>query len=186
MEIIKKNITLVLGISIPILMILFVAGSIYLPGLFIKPHFNFLYASGYDSYYYYNNGYQYSVQNDKLIKNEIKQPENQNYTPPRVEQKLYLYDVAKNESKEISFAQAALGGEVNIETVDGDLKLRIPSGTQPGTAIRLRGKGVPHLHGSGRGDHYVRVKVTVPKHLTGKQKELLQEFQEEAGKNGWF
>ena len=106
MEIIKKNITLVLGISIPILMILFVAGSIYLPGLFIKPHFNFLYASGDDSYYYYNNGYQYSVQDDKLIKNEIKQPENQNYTPPRVEPKLYLYDITKNEAKEISFADA--------------------------------------------------------------------------------
>ena len=88
---------------------------------------------------------------------------------------------------EISFAQAALGGEVNIETVDGDLKLRIPSGTQPGTAIRLRGKGVPHLHGSGRGDHYVRIKVTVPKHLTGKQRELLEEFMEDSkAKKGWF
>lgn len=87
---------------------------------------------------------------------------------------------------EISFAQAALGGEVNIETIDGDLKLRIPSGTQPGTAIRLRGKGVPHLHGNGRGDHYVRIKVTVPKHLTGKQKELLEQFQKENGKKSWF
>src|SRR3989338_2131199 len=89
-------------------------------------------------------------------------------------------------SKEISFAQAALGGEVNIETIDGDLKLRIPSGTQPGTAIRLRGKGVPHLHGSGRGDHYVRIKVTIPKHLTGKQKDLLKEFEGEKGKSSWF
>lgn len=90
-------------------------------------------------------------------------------------------------TKEISFALAALGGEVNIETVDGDLKLRIPAGTQPGTAIRLRGKGVPHLHGSGRGDHYVRIKVSVPKHLTGKQKELLQEFMEDSNKKStWF
>lgn len=88
--------------------------------------------------------------------------------------------------KEISFAQAALGDEADIETVDGSLKLRIPSGTQPGTAIRLRGKGVPHLHGSGRGDHYVRIKVTVPKHLTGKQRQLLEEFQNETGKKGWF
>jgi len=87
--------------------------------------------------------------------------------------------------KEIPFALAALGGEVNIETIDGDLKLRIPGGTQPGTAIRLRGKGVPHLHGSGRGDHYIRIKVTVPKHLTGKQKELLKEFMEDQ-KSGWF
>lgn len=90
-------------------------------------------------------------------------------------------------TKEISFAQAALGGEVNIETVDGDLKLRIPSGTQPGTAIRLRGKGVPHLHGQGRGDHYVRIKIAVPKHLTGKQRELLEEFETEGRrKRGWF
>ena len=90
--------------------------------------------------------------------------------------------------KEISFAQAALGGEVNIETIDGDLKLRIPSGTQPGTAIRLRGKGVPHLHGQARGDHYVRIKVTVPKHLTGKQRELLKEFMEDSktAKKTWF
>ena len=87
--------------------------------------------------------------------------------------------------KEIPFALAALGGEVNIETIDGNLKLRIPGGTQPGTAIRLRGKGVLHLHGSGRGDHYVRIKVTVPKHLSGRQKELLKEFMEDR-KSGWF
>ena len=78
-----------------------------------------------------------------------------------------------------------MGGEVNIETIDGNLKLRIPGGTQPGAAIRLRGKGVPHLHGSGRGDHYVRIKVTVPKHLSGRQKELLKEFMEDR-KSGWF
>jgi DnaJ-class molecular chaperone len=89
--------------------------------------------------------------------------------------------------KEISFAKAALGGEVGIDTIDGNLKLRIPGGTQPNTAIRLRGKGIPHLHGSGRGDHYVRIKVTVPKHLTGKQKELLKEFEGDSDKkSSWF
>ena len=89
--------------------------------------------------------------------------------------------------KEISLVLAALGGEVNVETVDGDLKLRIPSGTQPGAAIRLRGKGVPHLHGGGRGDHYVRIKITVPKHLTGRQKELLREFEGDSHKKStWF
>jgi DnaJ-class molecular chaperone len=89
--------------------------------------------------------------------------------------------------KEISFAQAALGAEVNIETIDGDLKLKIPSGTQPGMTIRLREKGVPHLHGSGRGDHYIRIKVAVPKHLTKTQKELLEEFEKDSGKkSGWF
>lgn len=116
MGIIKKNITLVLGISIPIVMILFVAGSIYLPGLFIKPHFNFLYVSG-DDYYY--NQQQYSVQNEKLIKSEINQPEKQNYNPPQVESKLYLYDVTKNESKEISFKDAQnLNLNPNIKSPD--------------------------------------------------------------------
>jgi len=89
--------------------------------------------------------------------------------------------------KEISFAQAALGEEVDIETIDGELKLKIPSGTQPDTMIRLKGKGIPHLHGSGRGYHYVHIKVTIPKHLTGKQKELLREFEENSSKkSGWF
>ncbi|MBI4089341.1 MAG: DnaJ domain-containing protein [Candidatus Levybacteria bacterium] len=87
---------------------------------------------------------------------------------------------------EISFAQAALGGEVSIPTIGGDLKIRIPSGTQPGTAIRLRGKGVPHLHGFGRGDHYVRIKVIIPKNLTNRQKELLRELEGEKNKSTWF
>ena len=95
------------------------------------------------------------------------------------------FDIIGN--REISFAQAALGGEIDIETIDGDLKIKIPGGTQPGTAIRLRGKGVQHLHGSGRGDHYLRIKVTVPKHLTGKQRELLEEFQQQSkDKKSWF
>lgn len=90
-------------------------------------------------------------------------------------------------TKEISFAEAALGGEVNIETVDGDLKLRIPEGTQPNAVIRLRGKGVPHVHGSGRGDHYIRIKVTIPKHLTHRQKDLLRQFGEEGrSSKRWF
>jgi len=107
MEFIKKNITLVFGISIPILMILFVAGSIYLPGLFIRPHFNFLYVSNNDSYYYnHNNGYEYAVQSNRLVRSEMRQPENQNYNPPQVELKLYVYDVVENKAKEISFADA--------------------------------------------------------------------------------
>lgn len=117
MEIIKKNITLILGISIPILMILFVASSIYLPGLFIKPHFNFIYVSG-DDYCYGQQ--QYSIQNSKLVKNEIKQSENQNCNPPRSESKLYLYDVAKNEAKEISFVEAQnLNIDSNVKSPDG-------------------------------------------------------------------
>ena len=93
------------------------------------------------------------------------------------------YDIVSEE--DISFAQAALGTEIEVETVDGKVKLKIPSGTQPETLIRLRGKGVSHLRGSGRGDHYVRIKITVPKNLSSKQKELLKEF-ETSKKNGWF
>src|SRR3989344_2488325 len=81
------------------------------------------------------------------------------------------YDVVTEE--EISFPQATLGTEINVETIEGNVKLRIPSGTQPNTVIRLSKKGVSHVRGSGRGDHYVRIKVTVPKNLSGKQKDLL-------------
>ena len=89
--------------------------------------------------------------------------------------------------KEISFVKAALGTEATVETIDGMVKLRIPSGTQPGTIIRLKGKGVPLVRGGGRGDQYVRIKVSVPKQLSGKQKALLEEFEKESkGKKGWF
>lgn len=89
--------------------------------------------------------------------------------------------------KEISFMQAALGDVVFVQTIDGEVKLRVPSGTQPDTVIRLKSRGVPHLRGSGRGDHYVRVKVTVPKNLTSRQKDLLKQFEEESKrKKGWF
>lgn len=95
------------------------------------------------------------------------------------------YDVVTD--KEIPISIASLGGEINVETVWGEVKLRIPSGTQPETVIRLRDKGVPHLHGSGKGNHYVRIKVLVPKTLTGRQKELLKEFEEEGKKkHTWF
>ncbi|OGH16619.1 MAG: hypothetical protein A3C30_04285 [Candidatus Levybacteria bacterium RIFCSPHIGHO2_02_FULL_40_18] len=88
--------------------------------------------------------------------------------------------------KGIPMAQAALGGVVNIETIDGQIKLKIPEGTQPGALIRLREHGVPNLVGKGRGDHYVRVKVNIPTKLRGKQKQLLEEFEKEEKKSGWF
>lgn len=96
------------------------------------------------------------------------------------------YDVISE--KQISFAQAALGGEITVATIDGDTKIRIPEGTQPGALIRLNRLGVPHIRGSGRGNHYVRIKLVVPKKLTGKQKELLEALQKEEGKekNSWF
>lgn len=77
---------------------------------------------------------------------------------------------------EITFSQAALGAIVDVRTIDGPVKIRIQPGTQPGTMIRLRGKGAQHVHGSGRGDEYVRIQLHVPTHLSHRQKELLDEL----------
>jgi len=77
---------------------------------------------------------------------------------------------------DISFTQAALGDKIEVETVDGPVKLKIPEGTQSGTSFRLRGKGAHRLHGRGRGSHIVRVNVKTPKNLTRKQKQLLKEL----------
>lgn len=84
------------------------------------------------------------------------------------------YDISYK--MDISFAEAALGATVEVPTLDGNVKYEIPEGTQPGTVFRFKGKGVPYLKRSGRGDQYVMVNITVPKHLTNKQKELLKEF----------
>ena len=78
--------------------------------------------------------------------------------------------------QEISYAQAVLGADVEVPTLDGKVKLTIPEGTQPGAVFRLRGKGIPFLRGSGRGDQFVSVTVKVPKNLTASQKELLRQF----------
>jgi len=76
----------------------------------------------------------------------------------------------------ITITQAALGATVTVPTLDGEEKLRIPPGTQPGTTFRIRGRGVPHLHGRGRGDQYVKIKVVVPTKLTREQERLLREL----------
>ncbi|MFS0575273.1 molecular chaperone DnaJ [Sporosarcina sp. 179-K 3D1 HS] len=76
----------------------------------------------------------------------------------------------------LSFPQAALGDEIEVPTVHGNVKLKIPAGTQTGTNFRLRGKGVQNVHGRGIGDQHVVIKVVTPKKLTEKQKELLREF----------
>ena len=78
--------------------------------------------------------------------------------------------------QEISYAQAALGSEVEVPTLDGKVKLTIPEGTQPGAVFRMHGKGIPYLRGGGRGDQFVTVNIKVPKNLTGSQKELLRQF----------
>lgn len=76
----------------------------------------------------------------------------------------------------ISMIDAALGTEIDVETVEGLKTLKIPAGTQPGTDFRLRGLGVPHMRGGGRGDHIIQLKVEVPKKLTKAQRELLENF----------
>ena len=79
--------------------------------------------------------------------------------------------------QEIRFTQAVLGTVLEVPTVDGPLAIRVQPGTQPGTLIRLRGKGVPHVHGGGRGDQYVRVLLHVPTRLSRRQRELLEELE---------
>ncbi|HHW47178.1 MAG TPA: molecular chaperone DnaJ, partial [Clostridiaceae bacterium] len=81
----------------------------------------------------------------------------------------------------ITFVQAALGAELEVPTLDGKIKYTIPEGTQTGTVFRIRGKGVPYLRGSGRGDLYVKVYIDVPKRLNEKQKALLREFAKISG-----
>ena len=76
----------------------------------------------------------------------------------------------------ITFTQATLGAEVIVPTLDGKVSYQVHDGTQPGDVFKLRGKGIPNIHGRGRGDQYVRVTIEVPKNLTDRQKEILQEF----------
>ncbi len=80
----------------------------------------------------------------------------------------------------ISFPQAALGAQIEVPTVDGNVAMTIPAGTQSGKVLRLRGKGVPSLRSSGRGDQLVHVYVEVPTHLNARQRELIEELAEES------
>ncbi len=81
----------------------------------------------------------------------------------------------------ISVAQAALGATVDVPTLDGPHKLKIPAGTQPGKTFKLKGKGIPALGGGGRGDEHVHVQVEIPTHLSEEQRELLARFAELSG-----
>jgi molecular chaperone DnaJ len=81
----------------------------------------------------------------------------------------------------VSFYQAALGSEVEADTILGPIKLKIPAGTQGGKVFRLKGKGAPHLSGSGRGDQFITVRVVTPVKLTKKEKELFKKLAEEKG-----
>ena len=80
---------------------------------------------------------------------------------------------------DITFPEAALGGQIKVSTIDGDVLFPIKAGTQTGTTIRLKGKGVPYLRdNSKRGDQYTILNIVVPKSMNGKQKKALEEFNE--------
>lgn len=84
----------------------------------------------------------------------------------------------------ISFSHAALGGEIQIPTLKGKTKVNIPSGTQTGTIFRLKGKGMPSLHGSYKGNLHVKVTIKTPTKLSSRQKELYRELEKLENKNG--
>ena len=88
-------------------------------------------------------------------------------------------------TRAVTFSQAALGAIVEVDTLDGAVKMRIPEGTQPGAVFRIRGRGVPHAAGKNatRGDHLVDVQVTVPTQLTPRERELIEELAR-AGEGG--
>lgn len=86
------------------------------------------------------------------------------------------YDISSEQP--VSYTQAALGGDITVETIEGTESLKIPAGTQPGQVFRLRNKGVPFLDGTGRGDHYVQMGVRIPTALTDEQRGLLERLAE--------
>ena len=92
----------------------------------------------------------------------------------------------------ISFTKAALGGSIEVPTLEGKVKYEVPSGTQTGTIFRLKNRGIKNVRGSNKGDQYVKVKVEVPKKLTDKQRTILEQFAAECGetndneKKGFF
>jgi molecular chaperone DnaJ len=83
----------------------------------------------------------------------------------------------------VSFPQAALGAEIEVPTLDGKVKFKIPSGTQSSKVFRLKGKGFSDLHGYGRGDELVKIVVETPKRLSARQRELLEEFAKISGED---
>ena len=87
---------------------------------------------------------------------------------------------------DVSITQATLGGEVDVETLDGPERLRIEAGTESGTVLRLKGKGVPHLQRRGRGDLFVTLHIVTPRDLSKEERTLLQRFAEirDAGAGG--
>lgn len=81
----------------------------------------------------------------------------------------------------VPFFVAALGGELEVPTLDGESKVKVPSGTQPGAKLKLKGAGAPHLQGSRMGDQICHVRVEIPKRLKRRQREILEEYARESG-----
>ena len=81
----------------------------------------------------------------------------------------------------VTFVQAALGDTIEVPTIHGKVEMKVAAGTQSGTIMRLRGKGIPMLRRNGNGDQHVRIKVLTPQKLSGRQKELLKEFADLSG-----
>lgn len=85
----------------------------------------------------------------------------------------------------LTYAQATLGDEITVPTVDGKVKYTVPEGTQTGTVFRLRGKGIKKVNRNDHGDHYVRVTVEVPRNLTKEQKEKLRDYEKSLGEKNY-
>jgi molecular chaperone DnaJ len=81
----------------------------------------------------------------------------------------------------VSFTQAALGAKIIFKTLDGDIELKIPVGTQAGTVFKIKHKGVPHLNSSGRGDLLITARVIVPSKLSKNEKNILKQLADERG-----
>lgn len=83
----------------------------------------------------------------------------------------------------VSFVKASLGADVSVPTLNGNVSMKVPSGTQSGKTFRIKGKGMPDLHRGEQGDLFVKVMIQVPTHLTAQQKKLLEEFAQISGED---
>lgn len=83
----------------------------------------------------------------------------------------------------VNFVQASLGDEIEVPTLDGNVKMKIPEGIQSGTILRLKNRGIPYLRGQGRGDQHVKIKVLTPQKLNEHQKQMLREFAQATGES---
>lgn len=86
----------------------------------------------------------------------------------------------------ITFTQAALGAEVTVPTLDGKVAYTIHEGTQPNDVFKLKGKGIQHLNGRGRGDQFVKVTIEVPKNLSSKQKDIIKQLEQESSDKNYI